>query len=163
MLFRLRHAQRALVATGLLLAALGAVAEVRPFVAGSYQRMVAERSGRPFILAIWSVTCTHCPTELKALGELRKANPKLEVVLVAADAPEVADQSATLARRYGLGQAEQWIFADPMPERLRYVIDPTWHGELPRTQFHDGRGGVETAAGVVPRERLVRWVREQGR
>ena len=60
----------------------------RPFVSGSLQKIVAERQGKPFILAVWSVTCTHCPEELKALGKLKAAHPALDIVLVAADAPE---------------------------------------------------------------------------
>ena len=38
---------------------------------------------------------------------------------------------------YGLGKVEQWVFADPMPERLRFEIDRRWYGELPRTHFYD--------------------------
>jgi thiol-disulfide isomerase/thioredoxin len=152
------------VSLGLLVAAATGIAgEVRPFVPGSLAKIAAERAGRPFIVAFWSVTCTHCPNELKALGALKKANPKLDVVLVAADSPEEAPQTAALAARYGLAKVEQWVFSDDMPERLRYEIDPRWHGELPRTHFYDAGHRLEAVAGVVPPARLTQWAKELAR
>jgi hypothetical protein len=141
-------------------AAIAAGDSVRPFVAGSLAKIVAEHQGAPFILSLWSVTCTHCPQELRALAKLKAAHPKLQVVLVAADSPEDAPQAAELARSYGLAKAPQWIFADDMPERLRFEIDRNWHGELPRTYFYGRKQQVEAVSGLVPEARLAQWVRD---
>lgn len=138
----------------------GAAETVRPFVSGSLAKIAAERQGRPFIVALWSVTCTHCPQELKALAQLRQAYPGLDVVLVATDAADEAPRTRELAQRYGLGDAPQWIFADDMPERLRFEIDRRWYGELPRTMFYDRQHRVESVSGLVPEARLARWARE---
>ncbi len=97
---------------------------------------------------------------MKALGDLKRRHPKLEIVLVAADTPDDAQQTAQLAKSYGLGKVEQWVFADPIPERLRFEIDRRWFGELPRTHFYDHAHKVEAVSGVVPEERLQRWIRE---
>lgn len=132
---------------------------VRPFVAGSLAKIVGERQGRPFVLAFWSVSCAHCPGELKALGEFRRRNPKLDVVLVAADTPDEIPLAAELAGKYGLGKVEQWVFADNMPERLNYEIDPRWHGELPRTHFYGRQQRMDVVSGVVPRPQLAAWVK----
>lgn len=132
---------------------------VRPFVTGSLAKIVAERQGQPFVLAFWSVTCAHCPTELKALGEIRKRNPKLDIVLVAADTPDEMPLTAQLANKYGLGKVEQWVFADEMEERLRFEIDRRWHGELPRTHFYDREHRIEVVSGVVPKQQLLAWVK----
>jgi thiol-disulfide isomerase/thioredoxin len=141
-------------------AGLAAAAEsVRPFVAGSLATIIAAREGKPFIVAFWSVACTHCPAELKMLGELKRQYPKLDVVLVAADTPEQASATARLAASYGLGRVEQWVFADPMPERLRFEIDRRWYGELPRTQLYDGQHRIESVSGVVPRDKLLAWMK----
>jgi thiol-disulfide isomerase/thioredoxin len=138
----------------LLLAFVASIASaetmVRPFVAGSLAQIQAARQGKPFVLAFWSISCTHCPAELKTLGELKRRHPELDD----------AAQTALLAKSYGLGKVEQWVFADSMPERLRFEIDRRWYGELPRTQFYDRRHKVEAVSGVVPEERLLRWVRE---
>ena len=132
---------------------------VRPFVVGTLAKIVAERQGKPFVLAFWSATCAHCPTELKALGEMRRKHPKLDIVLVAADTPDEAPLTARLASKYGLGQVEQWVFADEMEERLRFEIDRGWHGELPRTHFYDREHRINVVSGVVPKPQLVAWVR----
>lgn len=146
----------------LLLALLAglAEAEVRPFGPGSLQQIQAERSGKPFILALWSATCTHCPSELKALGELSRQHPGLDIVLVAADTPAETPQLEKLAADYGLGRQAQWVFADAQPEKLRFAIDRRWYGELPRTYFFDAQHRREAGSGVMPVERLERWVRE---
>ena len=138
---------------------VSATEAVRPFVAGSLAKIVAARQGKPFVLAFWSVNCAHCPTELKALGDIRKKNPKLDIVLVAADSPDEAPLTAQLAQKYGLGKVEQWVFADAMEERLRFEIDPRWHGELPRTQFYDRAHQMKVVSGVVPEKQLVAWVK----
>jgi len=145
-----------LVAGAPLVAAADAV---RPFVVGSLEKIVAERQGKPFVLTFWSVTCAHCPTELKALGELRRSHPKLDIVLVAADTPDEASLAAQMAGKYGLGEIEQWVFADEMEERLRFAIDRRWHGELPRTHFYDREHRIEVVSGVVPKPQLAAWVK----
>lgn len=152
--------RRGLLVVLLVFAGLAGAAEsVRPFVAGSLASIMAARAGKPFVLAFWSVGCTHCPAELKALGDLKRRHPALDVVLVAADTPEQAPLTRQLAGRYGLGKVEQWVFADEMPERLRFEIDRRWHGELPRTYFYDGEHRIEVTSGVVPKEKLLAWVK----
>jgi len=146
----------------LLLALLAglAEAEVRPFGPGSLQQIQAERSGKPFILALWSATCIHCPSELKALGELSRQHPGLDIVLVAADTPADTPQLERLAADYGLSRQAQWVFADAQPEKLRFAIDRRWYGEMPRTYFFDAQHRREAGSGVMPVERLERWARD---
>ena len=138
-----------------------AQAEVRPFTPGSMQKIQGERAGKPFILTLWSATCTHCPAELKALGELKRKYPNIDIVLLAADTPDEIPQLAKLAEGYGLGKQAQWVFADPQPEKLRFEIDRRWYGELPRTYFFDGEHRREAVSGLVPAERLERWAAQQ--
>ncbi|WP_371323936.1 TlpA disulfide reductase family protein [Dechloromonas sp. ZY10] len=141
----------------LLLPAL-AQAELRSFVSGSLEQIQAERAGKPFILALWSASCTHCPAELKALGQLLKRTPGLDVVLVATDTPAEAAQLTRLAAGYGLGRQAQWVFADEQPERLRFQIDRRWYGELPRTYLYDGQHRREAYSGLIPAAQLERWL-----
>lgn len=136
-------------------------AEIRPFNASSLSAIQAERLGRPFILAFWSATCTHCPQELRTLGQLARRYPKLEVVLVAADSPDLSPQLQELARGYGLEKQAQWVFADEQTERLRFAIDKRWYGELPRTYFYNAQHQREGRSGVIPTEQLERWVQDQ--
>ncbi len=154
--------RRLLLLCALVLAVPAVASEpaVRPFVTGSLAQITAARQGKPFVLAFWSVGCTHCPAELKTLGELKRRHPRLDIVLVAADTPDDAPQTAQLAKSYGLGKVEQWVFADPMPERLRFEIDRRWYGELPRTHFYDRTHRIDAVSGVVPEARLQQWIRD---
>lgn len=136
---------------------------VKPFVAGSMEQIRQRYQDKPFILALWSMTCTHCPAELKTLGQLKQRYPQLNIVLVAADTPEEGGEVARLAKAYGLGKVEQWVFADPMPERIRAEIDRRWYGELPKTYWYVGGKLVESVAGVVPQAQLEHWAKTSRR
>lgn len=131
----------------------------RAFVPGSLAKIAAERPGRAFVVALWSVGCTHCPAELKALGEFRKKQPKLDIVLISTDTPDDTQQAAQLAGKFGLRHSEQWIFSDEMPERLRFEIDRNWHGELPRTLLYDRAHRVTAISGLIPPLQLDAWIR----
>ena len=131
---------------------------VRPFTQGSLGELLAAREGKPFILVLWSLDCQYCPTELKTLSELRRSHPNLDVVLVATDTISDAAQLALKAETYGMSQAEQWVFADDMPERLRREIDTRWYGEVPRTYFYDRRHQREVKTGLVNKQFFEQWL-----
>lgn len=131
---------------------------VRHFTADSYAQIEQVRAGKPFVLAFWSVSCSHCPAELRALAQFQRRYPRLEIVLVATDTPQDAADASRHAAEYGLAGSEQWIFADEVPERLRFAIDRRWHGELPRTYFFDGRNAPTGVSGVIPPEKLEAWI-----
>lgn len=145
---------------GSLAWAAQAVEGPRPFVVGSLKEIQAQYAGKPLIVTFWSVGCTHCPAELKTLGALKRRHPDLNIILVAADTPDDGPETRRLATQYGLAKAPQWVFADPIPERLRMDIDRRWYGELPRTYFYDARGARQGRSGVQPAEQLEQWVAE---
>ena len=141
-------------------AASGKAAELRPFVAGSLQQIVTAHAGQPFLLGFWSLECVHCGDELKLLRQLQQRHPGLGLVLVSTDGEaDWANLQAHL-QAAGLGQVEQWVFADPMPERLRLEIDRRWYGELPRTYLHGRDGSVTAVSGVLSAKLLLPWLRQ---
>ena len=133
---------------------------VRLFESGSLDKIRLAHHGKPFILGFWSLDCSHCPEELKALGALKKLHPKLQVVLVSTDTQADATVLTQTAARHGLTRAEQWVFADPQPEKLRFEIDRRWWGELPRAYLFDAEHRSEAVSGIIPAERLARWADE---
>lgn len=132
-------------------------APMHDFVAGSYAQLVTRMSGKPWVLAFWSLDCTHCPAALRALADLRRTHPRLQVVLVSTDGD--ADPAVLRAhvREAGLGGAPQWRFADPAPERLRLEIDSRWWGELPRHYLFNAQGQRTAQSGVPTPAELTRW------
>jgi thiol-disulfide isomerase/thioredoxin len=146
-----------LVLLAALAGAAAQAAELKPFVAGSLQQIRAAHAGRPFVLVLWSLTCSHCREELAQLGALQRRHPQLHVVLISTDTPDdAAALTATLAR-HGLARAEAWVYADGYAERLRYEIDPRWGGELPRTYYFDHAHAVTARSGALAPAELERW------
>jgi thiol-disulfide isomerase/thioredoxin len=136
-----------------------AAQELKPFVAGSIQEITAARQGKPFILGMWSLTCTHCRDELALLSDLLKKHPALDLVLVATDTPEEGEAISATLRQSGLGDTEAWVFADPFAERLRFEIDPKWHGELPRTYLYDPSHKAQAFSGKPDALLLEQWLK----
>lgn len=153
---------RIFLTLALLLALVPPVAaqEIRPFVSGSIKEITAARQGKPFILGMWSLTCTHCREELALLSGLIKKHPDLDLVLVATDTPEEGEAISATLRQSGLGSAEAWVFADPFVERLRFKIDPKWHGELPRTYLYDPSHQALAFSGKLDAIQLEQWLKK---
>lgn len=150
----------------LCLSAVGAAAaqeETKPFVRGSYERIVASRTGKPFIVSFWSLSCTNCRDDLTMFGKLAKKYRNFDLVLVATDSPEQNREISQTLQRYRLERAESWVFADSYAERLRFEVDKEWYGELPRTYFFDVRGRAAATSGTLDHSRTERWIHESGK
>ena len=138
--------------------ATSAAENVRPFTLGSLEKVLGAREGKPFILVFWSLDCQYCPTELKMLSELKRSHPALDVVLIATDSVSDTPQLILRTESYGMNKAEQWVFADDMPERLRFEIDRRWYGEVPRTYFYDKKHQREAKTGLISKNFFEDWL-----
>ena len=143
-----------------------AAADNQPLLRGSYQKIIAAHAGKPFIVALWSISCTHCGVDLEIFGRLAKKYSDFNLVLISTDTPE---QEAVINRtlhKYNLGRKgpkrlakiESWVFSDSYSERLRFEIDAQWYGELPRTYFYDAKGNATGISGVLDADETERWV-----
>jgi thiol-disulfide isomerase/thioredoxin len=145
----------------LVIAASASAAEPVPFTVDSLAKIKAQYAGRPFILNLWSVNeCSYCIAELTLLGKLAKTQKRLPLVLVATDSPQFAPPMQKTLNPLGLAGVDSWVFDDPIPERLRASIDPSWYGELPRTYLYDDRHQRETVVGVLSEQRLRAWLKK---
>ena len=129
------------------------------FVLDSYQKIIESRQA-PFIVNLWSIDCPPCRKELVMLRELSQQYPQLDVVLISTDEPEYRSEVLDVMNELGLGQLEAWHFDDPFVERLRFAIDKTWFGELPRTYFYSLEGEVEAVSGIVELQKLTSWMQQ---
>lgn len=159
--------RRLLSCMGLCLALLAAsqaafaAQELKPFVRGSYRQIVAGHGDKPFIVAFWSLSCTHCGAELSMFGKLLKKYRGLDLVLVSTDTPEDRQEIAATLKKFALGKSESWVFADSHTERLRFEVDSEWYGELPRTYFFSGKQGMKAASGKLEQAEVESWIRQQ--
>jgi thiol-disulfide isomerase/thioredoxin len=135
-----------------------AAESIRPFTLGSLEKVLGSREGKPFILVFWSLDCQYCPTELKMLSELKRSHPMLDIVLIATDSVNDTPQLMSRAESYGMSKAEQWVFAEDMPERLRFEIDRRWYGEVPRTYFYDQKHQREAKTGLISKKFFEDWL-----
>ncbi len=138
-----------------------ATQEIKPFVRGSYQQIIAARQGKPFIISFWSLSCTHCMDEMAMLKKLSKKYPKLDLVLVSTDTPEEIKLVAATLEKVSPRSAETWIFADSYGDRLRFEVDKQWYGELPRTYFFNAKNEVTAISGKLEQKEVEQWIKEQ--
>lgn len=133
--------------------------DIKPLTATSMEEIISARKDKPFILGLWSLSCTHCREDLALLAKLSQRHPKLDLVLIAADTPEEAGEAASTLRPYRFKRVEQWIYADEFTEQLRYSIDRKWRGELPRTYFYDAAHRVRAISGKLDEIQTEQWIK----
>ena len=140
---------------GLILLTNTAKAEspsLKPFITGSYQQLLSSNTGKPFMLAIWSITCPSCIKDMIVLNAVHKAHPEINIIMLSTDdIAETAEAQKILANNQ-LSDIEQWIYAEENSQKLQFEIDPTWYGELPRTYFFNKTHQREGVSGVLSKE-----------
>ncbi|WP_305264142.1 hypothetical protein [Nitrosomonas sp.] len=97
--------------------------------------MLKNKADKPFMLVIWSTTCSSCMEKMTLLSDLTKIRPEVNIVMLATDDVSANDLIQTVLAKNELTNLEHWIFAEENAQKLRYEIDPKWYGELPRTYF----------------------------
>jgi thiol-disulfide isomerase/thioredoxin len=138
--------------------------ELRPFVRGSWQDIRKAHAGRPTVVHFWGVTCGPCRTEMPKWGKLLLERPDLSLVVINADlVPNEPSAVSAMLAQTGLAAAENWTFADDFVERLRYEIDPQWHGEIPRTMLIARDGATIVIEGAADLESVRGWLDTQKR
>ena len=65
--------------------------------------------------------------------------------------------------RYNPGPVQHWMFADEFAERVRYSVDKSWRGEMPRTYFFDAAHAAEPHSGLLDRRAVEQWFRNNSR
>lgn len=125
--------------------------QLQPFAPGSYQQILANNADHPFMLVIWSITCSSCLKDMELLSSLHKENPDLKMIMLAADTVDDTDQIQQILGKNQLTGIDNWVFADENAQKLRFEIDPKWYGELPRTYFFDASHQRTGISGVMSR------------
>jgi len=143
---------------GLMLTQQVFAESLKPFMASSRVEIEKAHQGQPMIVAFWSLDCTYCLDELSTLADFVKQHPKIKLVLVNADGLSTSQEVAKALKQIKLPAAyEAWQFSEPDEERLRYSIDKTWYGELPRTYYYDNSHQVKAMSGSPDLIWLKNW------
>jgi hypothetical protein len=85
------------------------------------------------IIALWALDCAYCEANLQALAALQHAHLKdVELITVATDSIEQRDLLAMHLRMAKVENYPARAYAEASPERINFLVDPTWGGETPR-------------------------------
>jgi len=155
-----------LVSFALLATIAGAATqgELHPFKRGSWQDIRVAHTGQPIVVHFWGLTCGPCRVEMPKWGQLLQERPDLKLIAIDADLiPNEADLVSETLAKTGLAGAENWIFTDDFVERLRFEIDPRWHGEIPMTMLIARDGKTTTIEGTADPAQVRAWLDAQKR
>ena len=140
--------------------------KLKAFHPSSPKQIENAREGQAFIAILWSIDCPPCFKELALLqelteqlkGELKERFSKVNVVLIATDDEQYRESVNKTLVEFQLENMDNWIFANSSPERLRYSIDPSWYGELPRAYFYDKSHQRYSHSGSLSKQQLQKWL-----
>lgn len=108
---------------------------------------------RPSVVILWGSWCVPCRAELQRIPSLRKAAPRLPIVTLAMDPPDVARRTMTQ-----WGMSPNLAFADPRPPA---TVLAGWGGKgalLPLAVAIDRRGAVcGSKRGLLGTDQLRQW------
>jgi hypothetical protein len=109
------------------------------------------------IIALWALDCAYCEANLQALAKLQKAHPHdIDLVTVATDNIAQADAIEQRLQAAGVAEYPARAYADAEPDRINYLIDPTWGGETPRVLVIRADGSRVGISGALTAAQLVK-------
>ena len=125
------------------------------------KKVATAHSGKPFILAFWSLSCVHCKANLEQFGRLLQQHPpSAPLVLVSTDTPEESAAIMTTLEKYGLEKLQTWVFADSFVERLHFEIDRRWRGRTAAYLIRiDATHQARAITGKLDEADTERWVK----
>ena len=130
----------------------------KSFQQDSLSEITNEFENQPFILLLWSIDCPPCLKELANIQRLEQQSAPLDIVYVSTDGIEHSADIAKTLKEFQLEERNHWVFDGVMPERLRYVIDPNWYGELPRSYFYNRSHKRTAHSGILSSDDLQHWI-----
>ena len=115
--------------------------------------------GQRWLLVLWSVDCPPCFQELAMIQTLSEQVANLPIVIVNADdSDDISHERNNIIERFKLSHLTHLYFVEGQGAKSRYIIDPSWHGELPRSYFIDAVGKFNGKSGLISKEALNSWL-----
>ncbi len=132
--------------------------EFMPFEINTRNVIEKKYLNQPLIISFWSIDCPYCIDDLKKLGKALSKNKNVKLITVCVDGKESAKKAERILNLAHLPEHERYQYAEVDEDKLRYSIDPTWYGELPRTYFYDAAHQVTPLSGKIPNSFLDAWL-----
>lgn len=127
------------------------------FDKSSFEAIQQTHQGQDFLFVLWSLDCPPCFKELELLEQYSKAGNLPKLILVSTNGRHDSVEITKILEQFSINTADHWYF-DGIDEQLRYSIDPSWYGELPRSYFFKQNGTREVHRGLLTEETLKLWL-----
>jgi len=119
----------------------------------------AQNMGQQWLMLLWSVDCPACFKELATIQKLQRQHNNLAVVIVNTDAnDEINVERKAIIEKFELNNLTNFYFVDGKGDQSRFLIDPNWYGELPRSYFVESNGKFHGKSGLVNQFILTKWL-----
>jgi iron complex outermembrane receptor protein len=116
----------------LMLALPAGAVDLRPLDASQVTALLATPARGERLIALWSLDCSYCEANLQALSRLQQTHSdRIELITVATDSITASKAITQRLRNAGMEGFAARAYADDTPDRLNYLIDPNWGGEMP--------------------------------
>ncbi|HVI55240.1 MAG TPA: hypothetical protein VM621_09320 [Luteibacter sp.] len=150
---------RRLLLAGALAAATPAFAAPPVALASTdVKALVAPPAKGVRVVALWALDCAYCEENLSALLAWQRRHADVDLVFVATDGIGQREALTARLKAAGLDAVPSRAYADATPDRINYLIDPTWGGETPRTLVIRADGTRKAFSGALSAERISRLV-----
>jgi len=118
-----------------------------------------QNMGKQWLMLLWSVDCPPCFKELAIIQKLQNQYDDLAVVIINTDADdEINKEREDVIEKFELGGFTNFHLVDGKGDQSRFVIDPNWYGELPRSYFIESNGKFHGKSGLVNESILTQWL-----
>jgi hypothetical protein len=125
--------RRLLLALASFLPGLAMAGSLQPLSAADVPALVKPPAHGERIIALWALDCAYCEANLQALAALQREHPKdVELTTVATDSYEQRDMLEMHLQMARVTNYPARAYAEASPDRINFLIDPTWGGETPR-------------------------------
>jgi hypothetical protein len=125
--------RRMLFALASFLPGLAMAGSLQPLSAADVPALVKPPAHGERIIALWALDCAYCEANLQALAALQREHPKdVELTTVATDSYEQRDMLEMHLQMARVTNYPARAYAEASPDRINFLIDPTWGGETPR-------------------------------
>ncbi len=111
-------------------------------------------------MVLWSVDCPPCIKELSVLKKFHQLHPEENIVMVSTDSNNQQNAIKVLINKYNLTDIQQWVFSNDHIQKIRFTIDPSWYGELPRSYFYFKKNHRQAKSGKLNLSTLLSWLRK---
>jgi len=129
------------------------------FTKAEFEQVKQQYQDQQWLMLLWSVDCPPCFKELAIIGKLSQKSDKLNFILINTDADEESSaERQAVIQQFKLQNVANFHFADGQADQSRYLIDPHWYGELPRSYFIQNNGTFNGKSGLVSESLLRQWL-----